>query len=303
MEYYPTTLKEAEIIFAHAIESDDFELAEEIINQIPDLRLLQEEKKLGHLVDGYLIEKEKLADQADSNRFNYEQTIQKNIDLVQKEFTKQFNSIKKKQEDELKTVYEQWRVKREQIEENSVNQYEDTLQTARILASQTCFKEAKAIRDSAYSKKTNYLIKSYKSLSSKYGVIIKAMMNRHEAELQALIKRRDLKIQQMMLEMESAKETAQDCYEVDNADNVVNTVNISRKTVPLALIMQTKDDNPAQSESEIFSKSDKIFKNKMKTYKQVFAATDVMPNLNKPPTQKNRKSKTFRTIYSAKKTL
>lgn len=291
MDYYPTTLKEAETIFAQAIASDNFELAEEIINQIPDLKLLQEETKLGHLVDGYLIGKEKLSEQADSNCYNYDQIIQKNIDKVQNEFSKQFASIKKKQENELKTVYEQWKAKRDEIEMNSISQYEDSLTTARILATQTCFKEAKAIRDNAYNKKTDYLIKSYKSLSTKYGAIINSMMKRHEIELRSLIKKRDLKLQQIKLEMESAQKTAQDCYEIDNAENVVGTVKIAKKPVPLALIMQTKNELPVQNESEMFSKSDKIFKYKMKTYKQVFAATDLMPNLNKTPTQKNKKSK------------
>lgn len=301
MELYPTTLQEAEYLFARAVASDDFEFAEEIINQIPDLKLLEDERNLGHLVDGYLTEKEKLSEQVDSNCYNYNQIIQRNIDQVQKEFSKQFKNIKKKQEKELKNIYQQWRTKHDEIEANSVTQYEDTLKTARILASQTCFQEAKSIRDNAYKRKTDYLIKSYRSLSDKYGAIIKTMMERHEVELQSLIKRRDLKIQQVKLELENAQKTAIECFEVDNADNVVETVNIAKKSVPLALIMQTKGDQPVQGESEIFSKSDITFRNKMKTYKQVFAATDLMPNINKTPTQRNKKAKSFRTL-SAKKT-
>ena len=43
MEFYPKSLKEAEDLFSRAIVSDDYELAEEILKQIPDLQLLEDE--------------------------------------------------------------------------------------------------------------------------------------------------------------------------------------------------------------------------------------------------------------------
>ncbi|KAK8891448.1 hypothetical protein M9Y10_028657 [Tritrichomonas musculus] len=295
MEFYPKSLKEAEDLFSRAIVSDDYELAEEILKQIPDLQLLEDETQLGHLVDNYLIGKEALSEQVDSNCINYEKKIQNAINQVQKDFTKQFNSLKKKQESELKAIYEQWKVKRDEIEANSLVQYEDSLVTARLLASQTCFKEAKAIRDTAYRKKTESVINSHKSLSNKYRIIIQKMMERHEVELNSLIKKRDFRIQQINLEKESAQTTAVECFEIDNADNVVGTVNVATKPVPLALVMQTKDNQPVQSQSEILMKSDVTFRNKMKTYRQALAATD-LGKMNKTPTQKNKKTNTFRSL-------
>ncbi|OHS99506.1 hypothetical protein TRFO_34047 [Tritrichomonas foetus] len=276
MLYQPRTSEEARYLFTKAVNSDDFEAAEIAYQHMLDLQLVEDEMRLGKRVGRYLEQKQGLTEQHESNCDNYDQIVQQKIQAVQKEFMRQYQELKVRQEKELNEAFDKWRVRKDDVEAQSIRDYTESLSTARLMASQARFAEAKNIRDSAFNAKNEYCFNKFKDLTTRYKSLIKSITERHEFEMDSLIKKRDLKMKQLEIEMNDAHENALDCFTVDNASKVAEAAGKPKRKMPLSFAYQTRNNTPCKWESKVTMKTDKSFRAKMNTYNNVFAASDVM---------------------------
>ena len=248
MNAVPRTSKEARIFFQRAVLNNNFDAAEDAYNQMLDLQIIEDEMKLGKMVDTYMNQKELLSVQCEKNVDQYDKPIKEKIQEVQNDFMLEFEEIKKKQAKELDDVFEKWKNKKEEIEAKSVGSYQSALQTARLLAFQTKFQEAKFIQKSAFNTTSQNINNQLKSINKRYKEILNAITERHEVELSSLVVKRNNKISSLYEEMNEASDHAHDCFTVFNANEVVETAKTANRKMPLALIYQTRNNDLMESQ-------------------------------------------------------
>lgn len=297
MDFGRQTIEEAKEAFNDALNRDDYELAEEIYNQFPEINLIAELVTKGQAITNYLNEKDELLQQADSNSVNYEQQIQFRIDAVQKQYAKRLRILKNKQEGEMKEAFEKWRSQNADIDENSKQDYVQTITTARLVAGQSNFREAKRLRDTAFSNSNSTSMKSKAQISAKYQKIIESMSQRHKFELNQLIQKRDQEIRDLKYELNVSHQTAVDCFAIDNAGAITKNVQDVDEIMPLALIMQIQNTEIDNTNSKILNSSEKRFNEKMQTYQQVMSINGLKLNQKKRSTKAKSPYKEYSHSY------
>jgi hypothetical protein len=236
----PHDTEEARILIDYALANMNFEEAERLYEDLQNLELLEEEHDLSTLVVGYFDQNQALSNQLDTNCTKFNQRQDEALRVLETEFRKKFNALKKKQEAEAKRLLAQWKTARESGSGGIEEDFQRQIETARLIARDHKYKKAIEIRDDALLTKVKALGSSNTSIDGHFHRMFTGMKERHQTELETLTLSRDADRGILELQTSEGKKEALDCFQIDNADNVVQIAKQFRPTrkMPYALRMQ-----------------------------------------------------------------
>ncbi|OHT00936.1 hypothetical protein TRFO_32234 [Tritrichomonas foetus] len=237
----PRTSKEAHRFLQAAVDKGDFEAADKYFNDYNDLLLFEDEMNLGMRVADYFKENQTLSTKLENNCKQFESDIQKKIDDTQNAYQRKFEKLQRKQEKELHELSEKWQSLREESSQSAMADYQQSIVTAKLIAGQNRFKEAAAIRTQSMKLRVAATTQNNARVDEHFEKQLKLMQNRHKVELKQLIQKRNNEIRTLQIMLEEAPNQAVDCFQVENANNVVNVAKKFKtdRKVPLSLQMQT----------------------------------------------------------------
>ena len=165
----------------------------------------------------------------------------------------------KVQEEEIDELAQKWREHREEKMQSVDLDFQQSIATAKLVASQYKFEEATRIKNEAIKKKNEATSQASVQIDEYFERQLSLMKRRHKIEIKKLVQSRNNEIHTLKLMLDEAPTQAVDCFQVDNATNVVQVVhgfNYDRKA-PLSLKMQTVNGQRLDPENG----PRKVFKN------------------------------------------
>ena len=263
----PRTSREAKILLAGAVEAGNFEAAEKYFQDYHDLLNFEDEMHLGNRVADYFDENQVISTKYNANCQKYEKQIQNKIEKAKKLYTKKFEILKQQQELEIMQLVEEWQNQREESNKAAISDYQQSLVTARLVAGQNKFKEAAAIKEKTTKFRAAETTKINARFDLHYETQLKLMQKRHQLQLNQLIKEKHSELNTLQAMLEEAPVLATDCFNVENAQKVVQVTQKFKtsRRVPLSLAMQTVHGTRLEPEQKYRGKIDAGYKNKMTT--------------------------------------
>lgn len=296
----PLTSKEAKRLLNAAVEIGDFELADKYYQEFNDLVNFEDEMELGCHVADYFDNNQVISTQIDTSRKQISLEISKKIELANEIFKDKLEKLQRKQEEEVNELAEKWRQSRDNTTASAMADYQQSIVTAKLVAGQCNFKEAAAIKTKSMRLQQSKTTKTNAKNDEHFSNQLKLMEKRHKIEIQKLIQTRNNEIHTLKLMLEEAPSQAGDCFQVENANNVVKVTKDFKRTrrVPLALQMQTIHGRrlDPQDGTKFMEDSDNLFTQRMANIDQTL--TSPVPLTEKKPKKKKVGSKpTLQTSF------
>ncbi|KAK8875409.1 hypothetical protein M9Y10_005574 [Tritrichomonas musculus] len=288
----PLTSKEAKRLLKEAVDIGDFELADKYYQDLKDLVNFEDEMELGCHVADYFDNNQILSTEIDNSRKQFTKDITNKISLTNQIFSKKLAKLQQRQENELKELADKWRQSRIDTQASAMSDYEQSIVTAKLVAGQCNFKEAAAIKTKSMRLRQSKTTKTNAKNDEHFSSQLKLMEKRHKIEIQKLIQTRNNEIHTLNLMLEEAPSQAGDCFQVENANNVVNVTKDFKhsRRVPLALQMQTIHGKRLDPEdgAKFMDDSDNLFTQRMANIDQT---------LTSPVPLTEKKSRKKKVVY------
>lgn len=237
----PANAAEARELMQNAIEGGDFEGAKEFYNEIDFLQNFQNEYNLARDVHDYYVNKQVISNNLDSNCKIYQQQIAEARSQSNEFFQSEYLLLKEKQETELNNFLDKWETARDKFIDTTEQEYQRTMTTARLIASQLKFDDAIKIRNKAERKLKSGLIESQKECDKHYKRQAALLLERHQLEITALSEKRKVEMKLFDALDEAAESEVLDSFLIKNANAVVEIANrfSPESFIPKSLQMQT----------------------------------------------------------------
>lgn len=248
----PRTSKEAKILMDRAAACGEFEAAEKYYNDYHDLILFEEEMGLGKIVTGYFDLNQQLSNNLEENCTAYRIRIEETQRNATERFENEFERVKKRQQEEIDDIVEEWKHSREIIARNANMDFNQAMTTARIVAQTYNFKEAQYIKKEAMKNRINYAASNSQKMDEHYKRQIEMATKRHKFELDKLISEYKIEMHTYEKMLNEAKLQAQDAFHVETAGAVVTIAHKfkAEKRMPISLRMQTVNAQPKTPNSQ-----------------------------------------------------
>lgn len=289
--------KEAKRLLTEAVEIGDFELADKYYQEYNDLVNFEDEMELGCHVADYFDNNQVLSTQIDTSQKQISSEISDKIAMANSIFKKKLKKLQERQEEELNELAEKWRQSRDNTSASAMADYQQSIVTAKLVAGQCNFKEAAAIKTKSMRLRQSKTTKTNAKNDEHFSNQLKLMENRHKIEIKKLIQTRNNEIHTLKLMLEEAPYQAGDCFQVENANNVVKVTKDFKRTrrVPLALQMQTIHGRRLDPEDGTKFIEDNMFTQRMADIDQTL--TSPVPLTKKKP--KKKKASPMPTIQTS----
>ena len=245
---HPRTLEEAEQMLEDAIEALEYEKIEFLKKEIESLKNFNDIVDTSNNVSNYYHTKNALNDSCHKHIKFSEEQLNRAIANSKNFFKQQLREIKQKQKEEILQIFDEWTEERNNLSEKIEEDFDQTIQTSKILARSNKIKEAIQIRDQALLDKDVSSAELYEKLDEKYEKLCTALQNSHKFELQTLVEKQKEEEAQFEMMKETSQADAYQDYLLSHAQTVVGITekNSPTKPTPFALIMQTVNaSNPS----------------------------------------------------------
>lgn len=288
---HPITSKEAKRLLTEAVEIADFELADKYYQEYNDLVNFEDEMELGCHVADYFDTNQVLSTKIDTSRKQISDKISKKIELANTIFKDKLRELQERQEEEVRQLAEKWRQSRDNTSATAMADYQQSIVTAKLVAGQCNFKEAAAIKTKSMRLRQSKTTKTNSKNDEHFSNQLRMMEYRHKIEIQKLIQTRNNEIHTLKLMLEEAPYQAGDCFQVENANNVVKVTKDFKRTrrVPLALQMQTIHGRRLDPEDGTKFMEDNLFTQRMADIDQTL--TSPVPLTKTKQDEKPKKKK------------
>jgi hypothetical protein len=249
------TVEEVKILLDRAIESTDFEGAEEIAQELDDLLLLQDELNLSQVVSGYYEKKDALSVCLASNYRRVEQSTNELIEATKAKYQDLFNRKRTQQRCELDGLFNAWRAARSAVREVAEFDFQQSMELAKLIARDGRLKEAAQFREQSFRARVVNSVQPITALDAHYERRARQMIARHKRELNPLIQERTQEISELARRRDEQHGQSEQAWQVDNAGAVVGIRNSFKPTakMPLSLAMQTVHPPPDPHDEKAFS--------------------------------------------------
>ena len=245
MEFYenihPQTLEEAQQMLEDAIEALQYEKIEFLNKEIESLKNFNDVVGISKNVSHYIVTRNALNDSCNKHCKITEEQAARAILNSKNFFKMKLREVKKRQKEELLKVLDEWTEQRNILSETIEGDYDNSIETSKILARSNRIKEAIQIRDKAIYDKETGSSNKYAELDAKYEKLCKTIHKSHKLELQSFVEKQKEEEAELDIIRDNAQTDAQQNFILSNAQTVVEiTENTSPiKSNPAALRMQT----------------------------------------------------------------
>lgn len=239
--HYPKTSEQAKECMQKAIDDADFDLAAKYYQEYNEFLNLEDEMRVGRQITQYFDKNQILSTQIAQTQQTFEERTQSQIDSINQIYKEKLVELEKVQEQEIDELAQKWREHREEKMQSADLDFQQSIATAKLVASQYKFEEATRIKNEAIKKKNEATSQASVQIDEYFERQLSLMKKRHKIEIKKLVQSRNNEIHTLKLMLDEAPTQAVDCFQVDNATNVVQVVhgfNYDRKA-PLSLKMQT----------------------------------------------------------------
>jgi hypothetical protein len=248
------TIEEARIRLDQAIETIDFEGAEEIVRDIEDLQLVQDELNLSQVVSGYSQKKDRLSMCLTSNYGRVERSRNESLEATKARYQELFNLKRAEQSRELDELFNAWRATRNVIHDAVELDFQQSMEVAKLIARDGRFKDAAQVRSQSFHARVVNYDRPNPALDAHYKRRVMLMIARHRKELMPLIKERAKEINMLDSRRDEHDGHGQHVWQVDNAGFIVGIRDGFKPTakMPLSLTMQTVRPPPDPQDETTF---------------------------------------------------
>lgn len=251
LQVRPQTVEEANIMIAKAIANNDFATAKELKEELDLLQNYQNEVKLAKDVYDYYENKQKLSDTMNQNIKTYLKQIEETrINLIE-EYRKTFLATKSRQTNELENIITNWGDIRNSQENPGMQDYQNLLETARILATNGKFDEAIKLKEEADEKLKHHSKVNNKAIDKMYKKKCNIMIERHRNEIKALYEHRCAELGTLDSLEQAVHSQALEQFLVHNAAEVMEIAKRfpNNSLIPKSLEMQVIHSKPMEPTS------------------------------------------------------
>ena len=242
----PKTAKEARKLMNLAIERGEFEDAKLLAEEISSLENFETELELAKTVYGYYGEKQLFSDNMDRNCKGYEQQISEARKNSQDYFSQEFFKLKEQLEQELDALLEKWDNARVVAQGDAEVEFQQTMTTAKLLASRMRFDEAIKIKNEAEAKLRVRAKNSTRKVDLKFDKQCNLLLDRQLNTIKALAERRNAEMKLFDALLDAAQSQALEMFLQNNANAVIQIAArfSPDASIPKSLQMQTIRGRP-----------------------------------------------------------